>query len=130
MDVIEWGGRPLASIIRHDQAPGRTEFLTPPDLNQQVGFIVYPKGGVVKRHLHRPVERRLVGNSEVLLVRSGHCELEIYNGQHELVATRELHAGDLVLLMGGGHGFRMLEDTVLLEVKLGPYAGPEEKELF
>lgn len=130
MDVIEWGGRPLASIIRHDQAPGQTEFLTPPDLNQQVGFIVYPKGGVVKRHLHRLVERRLVGNSEVLLVRSGHCELEIYNGQHELVATRDLHAGDLVLLMGGGHGFRMLEDTVLLEVKLGPYVGPEEKELF
>lgn len=130
MDVIEWDGRPLASIIRHDQTPGQTEFLTPPDLNQQVGFIVYPKGGVIKRHLHRPVERRLLGNSEVLLVRNGRCQLEVYNGHHELVATRELEAGDLVLLMGGGHGLRMLEDTVLLEVKLGPYVGPEEKELF
>jgi hypothetical protein len=32
--------------------------------------------------------------------------------------------------MTGGHGFRMLEDTVLLEVKQGPYGGQAEKSRF
>ena len=47
-----------------------------------------------------------------------------------LIATRELATGDVMLMVGGGHGFRMLEDTVLLEVKQGPYTGVAEKERF
>jgi len=39
-------------------------------------------------------------------------------------------AGDVVLMVGGGHGFRMLEDTLFLEVKQGPYLDREEKERF
>jgi hypothetical protein len=46
------------------------------------------------------------------------------------VATRLLEAGDFVLMVSGGHGFRVVEPTILLEIKLGPYAGPEDKELF
>jgi hypothetical protein len=56
--------------------------------------------------------------------------MEVYNDERGLVATRELCAGDIMLMVGGGHGFRMLEDTVLLEVKQGPYTGVDEKERF
>jgi hypothetical protein len=35
-----------------------------------------------------------------------------------------------MLMVAGGHGFRMLEDTVILEVKQGPYTGEDEKERF
>jgi hypothetical protein len=66
----------------------------------------------------------------VILVKKGRCLLDIYNDERELVATRELSAGDLMLMVGGGHGFRMLEDTILLEIKQGPYTGVEEKERF
>ena len=110
--------------------PDRTTFLTPPEFKQQVGFVVYPKGGQIAPHVHRPLERRLVGTSEVLVVRQGHCEIDIYNDKRELVATRELRCGDIMLMVGGGHGFRMLEDTVFLEVKQGPYIGLDEKERF
>jgi hypothetical protein len=34
------------------------------------------------------------------------------------------------LMVDGGHGFRMLEDTVFLEVKQGHYTGIDQKELF
>ena len=105
-------------------------FLTPPDFKQQVGFIVYPRGGEVSRHVHRQLERRLTGTSEVLILRSGRCEIDVYNDARELIATRELREGDVMLMVGGGHGFRMLEDTVLLEVKQGPYTGHDEKERF
>jgi hypothetical protein len=48
----------------------------------------------------------------------------------ETVATRELREGDILLLVDGGHGFRMLEDTVFVEIKQGPYTGLDEKERF
>jgi len=133
MELIEnitWQGVPLAYIIRGKLNPTQTTFLTPPEFKQQVGFIVYPAGGEIQRHMHRPLERHLVGTSEVLIVRRGRCEIDIYNDERELVATRELGRGDIMLMVGGGHGFRMLEDTVFLEVKQGPYTGLDEKERF
>ena len=130
IEHITSGGRPLAYIIRAGLVPAETTFFTPPDFKQQVGFVVYPAGGEVGRHVHVPLERHLIGTSEVIVVRSGRCELDVFDDDHTLVATRELAEGDVMLMVGGGHGFRMLEDTVLLEVKQGPYTGLEEKERF
>ncbi len=123
-------GRALAYIIRAELSPAATTFLTPNDFKQQVGFIVYPKGGEIAKHVHVPLERNLVGTSEAIVVRSGNCEIDIYDDDRSLVATRTLRTGDIMLMVGGGHGFRMLEDTVLLEVKQGPYTGQAEKVLF
>ncbi len=122
--------KPLAYIIRAELAPGKTTFITPPEFKQQVGFVVYPKGGEIARHVHIDVERHLVGTSEVILVKKGRCFLDVYNDDKELAATLELKTGDLMLMVGGGHGFRMLEDTILLEIKQGPYSGLDEKERF
>ena len=130
LERIHSEGVALAYIIRLAMKPDKTTFLTPSDFNFQLGIVVYPAGGAVAPHLHRPLERRIIGTSEVLLVKKGRCEIDIYNSKRELVATRELNEGDLVLTINGGHGFRMLEDTVLLEVKQGPYSGVDEKERF
>lgn len=130
VEQIVAAGKTLAVIIRAQVSPTGTTFLTPPDYKQQVGFVVYPRGGTIARHTHVPLERHLVGTSEVIVVRSGRCELDVYDDDHTLVATRALEAGDVMLMVGGGHGFRMLEDTVLLEVKQGPYTGLDEKERF
>jgi mannose-6-phosphate isomerase-like protein (cupin superfamily) len=123
-------GRPLAYIIRAELVPDKTTFLTESDFKQQVGFVVYPRGAEIARHVHRPLERHLIGTSEVLVVKKGRCEIDVYSDARELVATRELRQGDVMLMIAGGHGFRMLEDTVLLEVKQGPYTGIDEKERF
>lgn len=124
------GDVPLTYVIRRELEPDRTVFVTPDDFKQQVGFVVYPEGGEIQRHTHRPLERNLIGTSEVLVVRRGRCEVDVYNDAHDLVATRELRQGDVLLMVGGGHGFRMLEDTVFLEIKQGPYTGLDEKEQF
>lgn len=130
VETIGSAGRPLAYVIRGAYRPEETTFATPPELNLQVGFVVYPDGGEVPRHSHRPIERSLVGTAEVIVVREGRCALDVYDDDGELVATRELDTGDVMLMVGGGHGFRMLENTVLLEVKQGPYLGADEKERF
>jgi hypothetical protein len=130
IEHISWDGKPLAYIIRTEMNPEKTTFLTPPEFNLQVGFVVYPAVGEITRHVHRPLERHIVGTSEVLVVKKGLCQIDIYNDDRELVATRELRAGDTMLMVGGGHGFRMLEDTVFLEIKQGPYSGLDEKVRF
>ncbi len=130
VDIIRSGDTPLAYVISARLSPTETTFLTPPEFKQQVGFVVYSAGGEIARHVHKPLERHLVGTSEVVIVKSGRCEVDIYDDDHQLIATRELGPGDIMLMVSGGHGFRMLEDTVLLEIKQGPYPGLDEKEHF
>jgi hypothetical protein len=130
MERIMADGAELCCIVRAAYEPDETRFLTQPDYKQQVGFIKYPAGSEIPRHVHVPVRRELVGTSEVVLVRRGSCRLDLYTEERQLVASRELAQGDLVLLIAGGHGFAIREDTVLLEVKQGPYVGLEEKERF
>lgn len=130
VDIISAHGQTLAYVIPHSFRPEKTTFLTPDEFKQQVGFIVYPAGGEVKRHVHKPLERQLVGTSEVLVVQKGACRMDVYSQDKQFVASRDLVAGDIVIMVGGGHGFHMSEDTVFLEVKQGPYTGVDEKERF
>ena len=65
------------------------------------------------------------------MIQQGRCEVDVYSEDRRLVATCELRLGDILIAVGGGHGFRVLEDLVLLEIKQGPYPGHEaEKERF
>ena len=130
VEHVESNGQSLAYIIRTELNPDKTTFLTPPEFNLQVGFVVYPTGGEIARHVHLPLQRHVQGTSEVLLVKQGRCLIDLYNDARQVVATRELRTGDVLLMVGGGHGFRMLEDTVFLEIKQGPYTGLDEKERF
>jgi hypothetical protein len=130
VEAIRQDDRLLCLVVRPPPRLERTTFVTPDELNLQLGFIVTPRGGAVPRHSHRPVERRVTGTSEVVMVRSGRCTVDIYDDARNLVASRELAAGDIVVLVAGGHAFTMAEDTVLMEVKQGPYAAGGDKERF
>jgi hypothetical protein len=130
VEVFTDGGVALAYLIRHDAASETTEFITSDDSNFQAGFVVYPSGGRVQAHIHLPVTRTVVGTSELLIVRSGRCIVDVYADDRRLIASREMRPGDAMLSIGGGHGFRMIEDTILLEVKQGPYGGLAEKAKF
>ena len=133
MSSPEWirdGDEVLALVVRNDYVPAATEFLTPADFKQQLGFIVYDAGGLIYAHDHKPLQRTLVGTSEVLLVKKGRVEAYFYSTKRTLVCKLLLGEGDVLLLVAGGHGFRMLEDSILLEIKQGPYTGMEEKERF
>lgn len=127
---ITWHGQQIATIIRANFEPDETTFVTPDAYYQQTGFVVYPKGGTIKRHSHIPLQRHLIGTPEALIVRRGCVEVDLYALDKSLMGTWTLEAGDIILLAGGGHEFRCLEDTILLEIKQGPYTGLVEKEHF
>jgi len=130
IERVTCDGRLLCYIIRAGLYPRETTFVTPPEFNLQVGYVVYPARGVIQRHVHRLIERTIIGTSEVLIVRRGRCEIDVYGEDRQRVDTRELRVGDVVVMVSGGHGFRMSEDTALLEIKQGPYTGIDEKERF
>lgn len=130
VERIGTADRPLCYIVSFAQLPQRTVFPFPDDVPLQAGYIAYPEAHEIPRHVHVPVERRSTGTTEVLLVLRGRCLLDVYDDERQLVATRELSEGAVMLMVGGGHGFRMLEPTVLFEVKQGPYIGAGEKERF
>jgi hypothetical protein len=120
----------LSLIIRGTVAPTETVFVTPNSFYQQAGFIVYPAGGKIPSHLHTPIERNLIGTPETLFIRKGKIEVRFYNNERQLKAKSVLQAGDVLMLVNGGHGFTILEDTIMLEIKQGPYTGLVEKERF
>jgi hypothetical protein len=95
-----------------------------------MGMIVYKRGEAIIPHVHLPVTRTVEGTTECVIVRHGSCEIDIYDAARNHIETCLLSEGDIVLLLGGGHGFRMLADTVLFEVKQGPYVGGADKERF
>ena len=131
LETITADGVVLAYLFRELSTPTETRYLTPDACNLQVGHVVYARGTEIPRHMHLAVDRHLTTTAEVLLVQQGACEVDIFAPDRRLVATRELHVGDMVIAVGGGHGFRVLEDTVLLEVKQGPYLGDGiDKERF
>jgi hypothetical protein len=130
IEPITSDGQVLAYLARTEPPPEQTAFVTPDDCNLQVGHIVYPGGSEIARHVHLPIERHIVGTTEVLIVQRGRCEVDIYTDDRRLVACRELQVGDILIAVAGGHGFRVLEDTVLLEIKQGPYPGEAAKERF
>ena len=128
IERIEHGDCVRAMVIRSSVKPDQTEFLTPGDAPFQLGFICYPEGHKIPPHRHLPVSRALESTSEVLLVRSGRVRVQFYDRDSLEVASTLLEPGDVLLHLQGGHGFEMLEDAVLLELKQGPYAGTMDKE--
>lgn len=130
VEHIGWKGQHIATIIRADYLPAKTTFVTPDSYYQQAGFVVYPEGGEVARHMHLPLQRHLVGTPETLIVRKGVVEAELYAIDKTYLTTLVLNKGDMILLVAGGHCFRFKEDAVLFEIKQGPYTGLKEKELF
>lgn len=130
IEHVRAGDQLIAIIVSSGHNPNATEFITSPELNLQVGFVKYSAGGRIQPHSHLPLERNTVGTNEILLVRSGKVLVSLRDDQRQVVAERTLEEGDLLLMVSGGHGFEMVDDTVMLEVKQGPYLGVAEKERY
>ncbi len=130
IEVIGPEKAPYAYVVRCEFSPARTTFVTPDTLNQQLGFIVYGAGTQIPRHRHLQVARSIEGTTEVILVKQGRCIADIFDQEGRPVDSVELRVGDIIVLSRGGHGFRIVEDTVLIEVKQGPYSQVVDKERF
>lgn len=133
MDIeeVKAGDTLVGFLIRgSNRLPDRTTFVTPDEANLQVGYVVKLSEEEVPRHDHKPVERRIVGTCEVLVVQRGSGSVDFFDDERAFISSHRFAERDVLVMLGGGHGFRFDADTVLLEVKQGPYPGVDEKERF
>jgi len=121
---------PVAVILRTTFSKEGIEFFTPNTYSQQLGYMKRPKGYLIQPHLHRPVLREIQHTNEMLFIKSGLVKVNFYSINKAFVGERLLNAGDVILLIQGGHGFEMIEDSEMIEVKQGPYANDMDKEKF
>jgi len=130
VERIEHAGELHAVIVRREFAQPGVRFFTPNDFSQQLGVMCHPAGKVIGAHVHRPVRRTIAYTQETLFIRRGRLRVDFFAEDQAYLESRELKGGDVILLIKGGHGFLVLEDLEMIEVKQGPYAGDADKVRF
>ena len=130
VQMVVHDGKTLAIIIKAGHSKDGIDFLTPPAFSQQLAYMRRPQGYVIDPHVHNPVPREVQFTHEVLFVRRGRVRVDFYSEARQYTESRVLVTGDVILLAGGGHGFEMLEETEMIEVKQGPYEEEKDKTRF
>lgn len=127
---IKHEGELFAIIVRNDYSGKGVHFFTPDDLSQQLAHMQHPKGKLIEPHMHNVVPRNITYTQEVLIIKRGRLRVDFYDHGKHYLHSRILDAGDIILLSSGGHGFEVLEDLEMIEIKQGPYAGDGDKTRF
>lgn len=120
----------LAIIIHAARRDHGIQFVTTDESVHQIGILNWPRGHIIDAHVHNRMERTIDSTQEVLFLRSGLVRVDLYSESQEYECSRILHSGDVIFLASGGHGFEILEDADIVEVKQGPYRGEGEKTRF
>ncbi len=129
-DEVWYGGHLIALIIRASFQTDGIRFFTDRSLSQQLGYMRRPKGYAIQPHAHNKVHRDVEYTQEVLVVRRGRLRVDLYDDEHRFLTDRILEPGDIILLASGGHGFEMLDDVEMVEIKQGPYTPTDDKTFF
>ncbi len=130
VEYIQDGDTLLAIIIRADFVEPGVHFFTPSQFSQQLAYMRHPVGKIIEPHVHTRVTREVAFTSEVLVIKRGKLRVDFYDNQQCYLKSRLIRAGDVILLAVGGHGFEVLEEIEMVEVKQGPYAGDLDKRRF
>ena len=120
----------LAIILRTSFQKEGIDFFTPSDFSQQLGYMNRSKGYKIQPHIHNKIERTIDYTQEVLFIKNGLVRVDFYKTDKTYYKSKILNTGDVILLSFGGHGFEMLEDSEIIEVKQGPFAGNIDKSRF
>lgn len=124
IEKVGRGGKLFAIILRSGFEKEGVNFFTPEDNPLQLGLLKHKRGTKIKPHIHKNAQ-------EVLHMQRGKMEVFFYSENGKKIKNVILNAGDTILLLSGGHGFNIQEDSKIVEVKQGPYLGVErDKEYF
>ena len=116
-------------IIRYKKKNG-VNFHTPRNLTHQIGSIRHKKNHQILPHLHLPNKRKIDYTSEVLIIQKGRVRIDLYSNKKKYLFSKILMKNDILILIKGAHGFKILEPTDILEIKQGPYNHRKDKIRF
>ena len=130
LEEIKYNNKILGIVIRSNFKKEGIAFFTPDNFSQQLGYMSHPVDYKIPPHVHNVVERKVELTQEVLYIKSGKVRVDFYDENQIYLESRIVSKGDVVLLAHGGHGFKMLEKSEMIEVKQGPYCGELDKVRF
>jgi hypothetical protein len=130
LEQIDCRGELLAIILNRDFTLPGIHFFTPNELSQQLAYMRHSAGKKIQAHLHNPVPRQVQYTQEVLFIKRGKLRVDFFDTDQNYLESRILEAGDVILLIQGGHGFEVLEEVEMIEVKQGPHVGESDKTRF
>ena len=126
IEEIFFGEELIAIVVRKHFASEGYNFISKEHYPLQVGINFYKKGTGAMPHIHLKRKIELEEIQEIFRVEHGRVRANLYSSQGKKFDSIELGEGDVIFFITGGHGFDMLEDTKLLEIKQGPYIGKEK----
>lgn len=120
----------IALIVKREFKGGGVNFFTPHSFSQQLAVLTHPAGKEIQPHVHKIQPREVLYTQEVLFIRQGKLRVDLYSKEQEFLESHVLEEGDIILLADGGHGFEVLQDVEMFEVKQGPYNPEDDKIRF
>jgi hypothetical protein len=103
----------------------------------QASRMKYPVGKSFRVHHHILNPRTIKRTQEAFIVISGKIAVDIYDNPKpklgwvpQLIGTLEASAGEAIFVYRGGHGVRVLEDSVAYEIKAGQFSYVSEDKDF
>ncbi len=121
----------FALIVRgkYRNRKGITFFTENKDI-QQFGYMNHKKNHIIKPHIHKSQTRKLIYTSEVILILKGKLRVDFYNTKKKYLFSKVLKEKDIIMLVHGAHGFKVLKDVQMIEIKQGPYITKLDKVKF
>jgi len=119
-----------AIVVRNSFKKEGITFFTKDESSQQLAFMKHPKGKVIEAHFHNSIKRIIYDTQEVLYIKKGILKVDFYDSKKKVLGSEFLKEGDLIMLIRGGHGFSVVEDLEMIEIKQGPYLGDNDKVRF
>jgi hypothetical protein len=105
-------------------------FFTDNNATQQFGYMKHAKNYLIKPHLHKKRETKILTTSEVIILFKGILRVDFYDKKQKYLLSKKVYANDIIMLVNGGHGFKVLKDVEMMEVKQGPYSLIKDKKKF
>ena len=105
-------------------------FFTSKEATQQFGYMKHKKNHLIMPHKHNKRLTKILITTEVIILLKGILRVDFYNEKKKYLFSKKIYDGDLIMLTNGGHGFKVLKDIEMIEVKQGPYSLSSDKVKF
>ena len=105
-------------------------FFTPSDTNQQFGYMKHDKGHLIKPHKHKKRATKIFYTTEVIIIFKGSLRVDFYDQKQKYLFSKIIGEKDIIMLVHGGHGFKVLKKVEMIEVKQGPYSAEKDRVKF
>ena len=119
----------IAIIIKNNFKKKGINFLTPNKLSLQVGYMNHSKNHKIRPHHHLKQKRVVHNTNEILYIKKGKLRVNFFLNRKKYT-HRILNSGDLIAIVSGGHGFDIIENTEIIEIKQGPFSKKKDKILI